>query len=228
MPDHSIRFPNESQEYRNSRNELLAAEANLRKQIEETAALRRKLPLGGKLKEDYTFEELGSDGKIKQVKLSDLFEKGKESLVLYSFMFDPSWQTPCTSCNSILDGLNGATPHIQNRVNFAVIAKAPIEKVKEWGSGRGWNRLRLLSSGKNSYNTDYQGENEKKEQMPALNVFRKTGDGIFHFYCTELLFIPPEKGQEARHVDMIWPIWNMFDMTPEGRGETWHPRHSYE
>lgn len=228
MPNHSIRFPNESQEYRNSRNELLAAEANLRKQIEETAALRRKLPLGGKLKEDYTFEELGSDGKIKQVKLSDLFEKGKDSLVLYSFMFDPSWETPCTSCNSILDGLNGATSHIQNRVNFAVIAKAPIEKVKEWGSGRGWNRLRLLSSGKNSYNTDYQGENEKKEQMPALNVFRKTDEGIFHFYCTELLFIPSEKGQEARHVDMIWPIWNMFDMTPEGRGETWHPRHSYE
>jgi len=228
MPNHSTRFPNETKEYRDSRNELLAAEANLRKQIEETAALRRKLPLGGKLKENYTFEELGSDGKIKEIKFSDLFEKGKDSLILYSFMFDPGWETPCTSCNSILDGLNGATPHIQNRVNFAVIAKAPIDKVKEWGAGRNWNRLRLLSSGKNTYNSDYHGENEKKEQMPALNVFRKTDDGIFHSYCTELLFIPPEKGQDARHVDMIWPIWNMFDMTPEGRGEKWYPRHSYE
>src|SRR5262245_23629825 len=179
MPNHSTRFPNETKEYRDSRNELLAAEANLRKQVEETAALRRKLPLGGKLKENYTFEELGSDGKIKEVKFSDLFEKGKDSLILYSFMYDPSWETPCTSCNSILDGLNGATPHIQNRVNFAVIAKAPIQKVKEWGSGRGWNRLRLLSSGKNSYNSDYHGENEKKEQIPALNVFRKTDDAIF-------------------------------------------------
>jgi predicted dithiol-disulfide oxidoreductase (DUF899 family) len=50
---------------------------------------------------------------------------------------------------------------------------------------------------------------------------------VRHFYNTELLFVPPEKGQDGRHVDLIWPLWNIFDLTPEGRGSTWHPRLKY-
>jgi predicted dithiol-disulfide oxidoreductase (DUF899 family) len=228
MTHHAIRFPGESPEYRKLRDELLTAEINLRKQIEETAAMRRQLPLGGKLKEDYTFQEMKADGGVKDVSFSELFRNGKNTLVLYGFMFDPSWETPCSSCTSILDGLNGTAPHILDRVNLAVVAKAPIQKIKEWASGRGWSRLRLLSSGKNSYNSDYHTQNEKGEQIPVLNVFQRADNGIFHFYSTELLFAPSEKGQDSRHVDSIWPLWNVFDMTPEGRGEKWNPRYSYE
>lgn len=64
--------------------------------------------------------------------------------------------------------------------------------------------------------------------MPALNVFVRKGDKISHFYNTELFFVPPEKGQNPRHVDLLWPLWNLFDLTPEGRGKDWYPKLSYE
>ena len=91
---HDKRFPNETESYREARNQLLEAEINLRRQTEEVAAMRRKLPSGGKLKEDYVFEELDDSGNIKQTKLSDLFEAGKESLIIYSFMFGPQNEKP--------------------------------------------------------------------------------------------------------------------------------------
>jgi predicted dithiol-disulfide oxidoreductase (DUF899 family) len=85
----------------------------------------------------------------------------------------------------------------------------------------------LLSSYANTYNHDYFGENDKGNQLPVLNVFSKTPDGIFHTYATELLFAPSDPGQHHRHVDIIWPVWNMFDYTPEGRGTDWHPKLKY-
>ena len=107
------------------------------------------------------------------------------------------------------------------------MAKSPIERIREFARSRGWKNLRLLSSASNSYNADYRGENEKGNQMPSLNVFARRNGKIFHAYNTELLFAPQEPGQDGRHVDMIWPVWNMFDFTPEGRGTDWHPKLSY-
>jgi predicted dithiol-disulfide oxidoreductase (DUF899 family) len=69
--------------------------------------------------------------------------------------------------------------------------------------------------------------NPNGDQIPALNVFVRRDGRIHHFYNTELLYAPPEKGQDGRHVDLIWPLWNMFDLTPEGRGEKWGPRLTY-
>jgi predicted dithiol-disulfide oxidoreductase (DUF899 family) len=224
---HDKRFPNESETYRNARNELLEAEISLRRQSEAVAAMRRNLPEGGKLKEDYIFEELDANGNIKQTKLSELFEPGKDSLIIYSFMFAPHNEKPCTSCNSIIDGIDGMVFHAEQRVSIAVVAKTSIEKFTQWARERGWRHVHLLSSMNNSYNADYFGEDEKNNQWPVLNVFRKTPEGIFHFYATELLFAPSDKGQNARHVDSIWPLWNLFDLIPEGRGTSWGPKHEY-
>jgi predicted dithiol-disulfide oxidoreductase (DUF899 family) len=47
-------------------------------------------------------------------------------------------------------------------------------------------------------------------------------------WSSELLFMPFDRGQDGRHVDLIWPLWNLFDLTPEGRGTAWHPRLQYE
>src|ERR1700739_4332632 len=85
--DPNVHFPNESSEYRAARNELLEAEAELKRQNERVAALRRGLPRGGLIKEDYVFESAG-DGR--KVKLSELFAPGKNSLVIYNMMF-PRW-----------------------------------------------------------------------------------------------------------------------------------------
>jgi predicted dithiol-disulfide oxidoreductase (DUF899 family) len=229
---HSIRFPNESSEYRSARNTLLDAERELRRDLERVAALRRKLPGGGKVTEDYTFEEGASDphdlDTVRRTRLSELFSPGKDTLILYSYMFSPDMKAPCTSCTSILDGLDGEATHVSQRVNFAVVAKSPIRRTRQFAAERGWHHLRLLSSAHNRYNKDYHGENAKGGQIPALNVFVRQNAAIHHFYNTELLYVPSEPGQNFRHVDLIWPLWNLFDYTPDGRGTDWHPKLTYD
>ncbi len=77
--------------------------------------------------------------------------------------------------------------------------------------------MRLLSSASNKYNRDYSGENAEEGQQPSLNVFLRRG-GKIHLFHSELLLAPPEPGQNQRHIDMIWPLWNLLDFAPEGRG----------
>ncbi|HEV3093185.1 MAG TPA: DUF899 family protein [Solirubrobacteraceae bacterium] len=230
--DHDIRFPGESGEYRRERNRLLEAEIELRRAIERVAELRRALPAGGVLADDYRFEAL--DGS--EVRFSELFAPSKDTLVIYSFMF-PRWsgderpgpadgetarlplaETPCASCTSILDSLDGAAPHLAQRINLAVVAKSNPKRIGAFASERGWRHLRLLSSRENTYNRDYHAETPEGEQRPIVNVFVRNGDEIRHSWASELMFAPRDEGEDPRHVDSIWPIWNVLDMTPGGRG----------
>ena len=230
---HDIRFPDESDEYRRERDRLLDAEAELRRNIEAVAAQRRALPPGGTVPEDYVFEEVTGAG---EVKFSELFAPDRGTLVIYSFMFPrysgdtrpgpsegetarlPLAETPCASCTSILDSLDGAARHLAGRLNLVVVAKSEPDRIRTFASERGWRHLRLLSSRNNTYNRDYHAETPDGDQIPILNVFVRDGDGIRHTWASELMFAPRESGIEARHVDSIWPIWNVLDLTPEGRG----------
>lgn len=216
----AIRFPNESKQYRTARNKLLDAERKLRRQIEAVAAQRRKLPPGGEVKEDYVFT-----GERGPVKLSELFERG-DTLVAYSFMYSPQMKSACPMCTAFLDGLDGNAQHIAQRTNLVVIAKSPIERIREYARERGWRHLHLLSSAGTTYNRDYHGENEKGQQ-PMMNVFVKHHESVRHFYGSELLYAPEEKGQNARHNDLMWPLWNVLDLTPQGRGTDWYPKLQY-
>jgi predicted dithiol-disulfide oxidoreductase (DUF899 family) len=219
-------FPNEPGDYRTARNALLEAEAALRQQIESVAALRRTLPLGGAVPEDYVFEQMREDSVVTQVKLSELFAPGKDSLFLYGYMFGPAAQAPCPLCTSMLDGLNGSAPHIAERINLAVVARSPIQRIETVASNRGWHNLRLLSSANNSYHADYFAESDGV-QWPMANVFVKRAGLVYHFWGSELLFHQYDGG-DMRHVDLIWPLWNVLDLTPEGRGETWYPSLAYD
>lgn len=217
-------FPNEGKPYRAARNRLLRAEISLRRQVEKVAAMRRKLPAGGKVPQDYLFEE---GDPARGVKLSELFGD-RDTLVAYSFMYAPAMAKACAMCTSMLDGLNGSAPHIEQRTNLVVIAKSPLARVLEFARGRGWSHLRLLSSAGSEYNRDYRGEGPDGAQWPMLNVFVRRRGAIRHFYGTELLFAKAEPGQNNRHVDMIWPLWNLLDFTPEGRGRDWYPKLEYQ
>ena len=87
----TFRFPGESDEYRQARDELLEAEVALRRQIDAVAAQRRRLPLGGALPRDYAFEERDpGTGAAREVRLSELFENGKEGPRHVDFMW-PLW-----------------------------------------------------------------------------------------------------------------------------------------
>ena len=222
----SISFPGESSEYRAARDRLLEQEAELRRVSEAVAAARRKLPLGGIVPQDYVFQQAGPGGTPTEVRLSELFVPGKDTLVIYNFMFPRALndEQPCPHCTSMLDALDGAAQHITQRVNFAVVAKAELSRILAHAQARGWRGLRLLSSAGTTYNRDYFGEDAEGSQMPMLNVFRRNGEAIRHFWGSELLDAP---GQDPRHVDAIDPQWNLFDFTPEGRGTDWYPELSY-
>jgi predicted dithiol-disulfide oxidoreductase (DUF899 family) len=216
-------FPGESTEYRAARDRLLEAEVELKRHTEAVAAMRRELPPGGFVPQDYVFGQ--DDG---EVRLSELFGSEHDTLVIYSFMYGPEAERPCPSCTSILDSLDGAARHLAQRVALAVVAKSPSPRIRAFALERGWRHLRLLSSAKNDYNRDYQAETSDGSQMPILNVFTRRGGEVRHFWATELLHVPLDAGQEPRHVDFIWPIWNVLDATPAGRGTDWTPRLEYE
>jgi predicted dithiol-disulfide oxidoreductase (DUF899 family) len=216
-------FPGESPEYRAARDRLLEAEVELKRHTEAVAAMRRELPPGGVVPQDYVF---GADGG--EVRLSELFGPEHDTLVIYSFMYGPEAERPCPSCTSILDSLDGAARHLEQRVALAVVAKSQSPRIRAFALERGWRNLRLLSSAKNDYNRDYQAETSDGSQMPILNVFTRRDGEVRHFWATELLYAPWDAGQEPRHVDFIWPIWNVLDATPKGRGTDWSPRLEYE
>ena len=220
-PLHGVEFPNESVKYRAKRNELLRAEMDLRTHVERVAALRRKLPLGGEVREDYLFE--GADG---PVKLSELFGK-HDTLVLYNFMYGPRMKEACPMCTAMLDSLDGAAEHLGQRVGVAVVAKSPIERIQNFARERGWDQMRLVSSADNSFNRDYQGETANGDQMPMLHVFTRRNGKIHHFWGSEMLFPSAMRRQNSRHIDMIWPLWNVLDLVPAGRGSDWIPSLSY-
>lgn len=217
-------FPNESAEYRRARGQLAQAELELKRQVDRTAALRRQLPLGGALKQDYVFEELDARGRARKVRLSELFESGKDSLFLYSFMYGPAMKEACPMCSSFLDGLNGNAAHIMQRINLAVVARSPIRRVVKFAKARGWHNLRMLSSARNSYNRDYFGETADGAQDTMANVFVRRDGKIYHFWGTEKQ--PANPGGDPCHMDTMWPLWNVLDTTPEGRGEWYPPLHT--
>jgi predicted dithiol-disulfide oxidoreductase (DUF899 family) len=240
-----IAFPGESAEYRAARDRLLEQEIQLRRAMEAVAAARRRLPPGGVVPEDYVFQGQGTNGDATEVRLSELLAPGKDSLVIYSMMFPrdpgderpgpqggrtallPLAEGPCPSCTALLDQLDGAAEHVSQRVNLAAVGKAPLSHILTFAEERGWRQLRLLSSAGSSYNRDYFGETVEGHQRPMLNVFQRDGRTVRHFWGSELLYAPTEPGQDPRHVGTIEPLWNLYDLTPAGRGTAWEEQLSY-
>jgi len=241
----SMTFPGESAEYRAARDRLLQREIELRRAMERVAEARRELPPGAVVPEDYVFQGAGADGAPADVRLSELFAPGKDSLVIYNFMFPrhsgddrpgprggqtallPLEEGPCPSCTAMLDQLDGAAEHVSQQVNLAVVAKSPLPRILTFAEERGWRRLRLLSSAGSNFKRDYHGETAEGDQMPMLNVFHRDGDVIRHFWSTELLYAPTDPGQDPRHVGTLEPLWNLFDLTPEGRPPDWEEQLMY-
>lgn len=228
MPRYPIH--GESAEYRRLRNELLAAEIALKDERERVAQLRRQLPMGAAVKQDYVFREGPRDlrdndpAHFFDTRFSTLFQDGKDSLIVDHLMYAPKNERACPMCSMWADGYDAIAHHVGDKVNFVLVARAPLEKLRTWGHRRGWSKIRLLSSYANSFNRDFNVEATDDDQHPAVSVFKRLPNGeIHHFYTTEASLV----GGHHRGIDLFSPVWNLFDLLPEGR-ENWMPKHFYD
>jgi len=218
----------ESTDYQRQREELLAAEIALKDQVERVAALRRQLPMGMSMPK-YVFREGPPDLSLNDpidftdVRLSDLFTDGHDTLIVDHLMFVPEDDEPCVMCSMWADGYNAVTPHILQRANFVLVAKAEIAKLRSFAQQRGWDRIRLLSSYDNTFNRDIGMEEADGAQDPGLSVFTRAADGaVYHRYTIGAEF----DEHNNRGIDPYSPVWNLFDLLPQGRDD-WFPSHDY-
>jgi predicted dithiol-disulfide oxidoreductase (DUF899 family) len=211
-------FPNESAAYRQARNALLAEEIELRRHIERVAALRRALPPGGEIPEDYTFE--GDDG---TVRISQLFSD-KDTLVIYSMMFGPQRERACPMCTAMLTSWDGTARNLRERVALAVTARSPIERLLDFKKERRWQNLQIYSDAKGDYTRSYVSADDG--DVPALNVFTRSDDKIRHFWSGEMSGEMADPGQDPRGAPDLDVLWAILELTPAGRG-AWYPKLEY-
>ncbi|MBB5574321.1 MULTISPECIES: DUF899 family protein [Rhizobium] len=215
------RFPNETNEYRQARNALLAEEIELRRHIERVAAQRRALPPGGIVKKRYQF--ISPDG---PVDFENLFDD-KETLLIYSYMFGPERTRPCPMCTSFLSALEGEVLDIEQRMAIAVVARSPIEKLLDFKTERHWQNLPLYSDPTGEYSRDYRALGANGNDNAAVNVFTRRDGTIRHFWSEEMGPVTADPGQDPRGAPDLMPLWTILDMTPEGRARDWYPKLTY-
>ena len=157
---------NESPEYLAKREELRLAEIALMRQRERVAELRRHLPEGAAV-EDYAFAEGpadldAGDAPVRTVRLSQLFTAPKRSLVVYHFMYGKKKTTPCPMCTGLIDGLNGIAHHLEQNLDIVIVAAADPKTLRAHARARGWDNLRLLSCGSNTFKYDLGSERSEE------------------------------------------------------------------
>lgn len=217
----TVRFPNETPQYRHARNALLAEEIELRRHIERVAAQRRALPPGGPVTKDYRF--LGERG---PVAFADLFGD-KQTLVTYSYMFGPQRERPCPMCTSLLSAWDGEARDVEQRVALAVIARSPLERLIAFKKERGWHSLRLYCDISGEFSRDYHALGADGGDIPAFGVFTRRDGSVRHFWSGEMGADSADPGQDPRGAPDLMPIWTILDATPEGRGADWYPKLDY-
>ena len=214
-----VRFPNESVDYRQARDALLAEEIELRRHIDRVAKQRRALPPGGTVPRDYAF--IGQDG---PVKFSELFGD-KQTLVVYSYMYGPKREQPCPMCTSLMAAWDGESLDVEQRIALVMVARSPIERLLAFKKERGWHHLRLYSDIDGEFTRDYVSAEDA--DVPAFNVFTRRDGSMRHFWSGEMGGSTADPGQDPRGAPDLMPLWTILDSTPDGRGSDWYPKLDY-
>lgn len=217
--------PQASDDYVAARRELLQAETELIEHAERVAAMRRTLPPGPVLP-DYEFDEgprdLSTDEPVRRTSLAELVADRRPAVV-YHLMYHPDDEEACPMCSMWVDGLHGVSHHLGQHVNLAVVAKAPLPKLRAWARRRGWDGLRLLSSFGSTFNADLGAEDAEGGQQPEVSVFVRSPGGVRQAYTTHADAVLT---RHERGLDLLSPVWNVLDLTPGGRGE-WYAENAY-
>ena len=213
-------------EWRAARLDLLAHEKELTKHHDRVAAERRRLPMV-RMEKNYVFD--GPGGKVS---LRDLFD-GRTQLIVYHFMFDPTWEKGCPGCTGLVDALGDLSMLGERNTMFVLISRAPLPKLEAYKKQRGWNRPWVSSFG-SDFNYDFNVTNDEKVgpveynyqskdthlakgedyftegESHGLSVFFRLGEEVFHTYSTY-----------ARGVEGLTNTYALLDVTPYGRQEDW-------
>ncbi len=222
------RLQNESGEYLAAREELRRAEIELMQHRERVAQMRRALPLGPVVT-DYVFTEGpraldAGDAPVSEVRLSELFTAPERALVVYHLMYGKAQTEPCPMCTQWIDGFNGVARHVAQNVDFVVVAAADPGPLRAFARDRGWNHLRLLSCGDNSFKYDLLSEYADGTQDSTVSVFVRDADGnVRHTYTTRPSFSPEIR---ERGIDLLCATWHVLDLTPQGRRD-WYSSLDY-
>lgn len=216
-----IRWPNESAAYRAARNDLLAAEIDLRRQIEAVAAQRRALPPGGEATGDYRFE-----GERGPVGLAELFGD-KDTLAIYTYMYGPQRERPCPMCTNLLASWDGIVPDITDRIALAVTARSPLDRLLAVKRERGWRHLPLYSDTIGDFSRDYRAVAPDGSDVPQILIFSRRDGAVRLFWAGEMGMESADPGQDPRGAPDPSPLWTILDMTPEGRAPDWYPKLDY-
>ena len=170
---------------------------------------------------DYRFQ-----GEHGPVGFADLFG-GKDTLVVYNYMFGPKRERPCPMCTSLLSAWDGEAADLQQRVGLAVVARSPIERLLAFKRERGWQHLPLYADLTGAFSRDYHAWPTDDADEPAFNVFTRRDGTIRHFWGDELGPASADPGQDPRGAPDLMPLWTILDATPEGRGKDWYPKLAY-
>jgi predicted dithiol-disulfide oxidoreductase (DUF899 family) len=218
---------NESPQYLAQREELRLAEIELMHHRERVAKMRRNLPQGAALA-DYSFVEgprdLNAGDSARTTRLTELFTRPDRSLVVYHLMYGKRQVKPCPMCTAWIDAANGVAHHLAQKLDLAVVAAADLPALRAHARTRGWDKLRLLSAGNNTFKYDLGSEDREGNQDSAISVFTRDADGtVRHFYTAH-----PRMAAEIkeRGIDLLAPFWHFMDLTPQGRGD-WYTSLSY-
>lgn len=207
-----------------ARRALLAREKELTRMRDQVARERRALPWV-RVEEDYVFHSI-VDGEPREESLSELFD-GRSQLLVYHFMFDPSWDAGCKSCSIIADSYDGSVVHLAHRdITLVTVSRAPIGKLEAFRERMGWS-FKWVSSAGSGFNYDFQVSHTPEElatglvdynftksrpfggESPGISAFVKDEEGaIFHTYSSY-----------GRGLDSLMATYHYADLTAKGRDE---------
>jgi len=213
------------EEWLEARKQFLAKEKEFTRLRDRLSQQRRDLPWV-RVDKPYVFE--GPNG---NETLPELFGD-RSQLIVYHFMFDPSWEAGCKSCSFWADNFERNVIHLKQRdVTLVAISRAPLSKIEAFKDRMGWT-FKWVSSVNGSFNYDYhvsftpeqlaKGEayynyatqKNSMSELPGISVFCKDSNGtVFHTYSCY-----------ARGLDMMNAAYHYLDLVPKGRDETDDPQ----
>lgn len=215
-------FANESDDYAKAAKALIAAEIEARRALGRLAAQRRALPPGPVVEQAWRF----SDADGHDLALADLFE-GHDTLVTYFWMYGPARERPCPMCTDTLSGLNGVAEQVKQRAAFKVLGRSPVSRQLAFARERGWQHLDFVETVSDDYARDLQVLTPEGDEYPAFTVYRRDGDAVRLFLNADMPADAADPGEDPRGATDLSPLWNVLDMTPEGRGTDWYPKLDY-